>query len=234
VRLAQKGRSVGLALGLAAFLAAYNNVVHLLPGHAVVYVPLNLSVTAALTWLGKRSGLTWADLGMGRAPAARGLRWGAALAGVVTVAYLVLYLSPGRQLLADQRYAGTGTGELAYHALVRIPLGTVVFEEVAFRGVLLAALARARSVPVAVAVSSALFGLWHIRPTLGALDANSLATSPASEAAAVGAAVGFTGLAGALFAWLRLRSESLVAPVLLHTATNSVGAIAAFLAHRGL
>jgi uncharacterized protein len=41
-----------------------------------------------------------------------------------------------------------------------------------------------------------------------------------------------TAAAGVLFAWLRLRSGSLLAPVLLHLATNSVGLLAAAAAVR--
>jgi uncharacterized protein len=36
------------------------------------------------------------------------------------------------------------------------------------------------------------------------------------------AAVAASALAGVVFCWLRLRSGSLVAPVMLHTATNSL------------
>jgi membrane protease YdiL (CAAX protease family) len=35
-----------------------------------------------------------------------------------------------------------------------------------------------------------------------------------------------------LFAWLRVRSGSLLAPVLLHLATNALGTLAAAAAHR--
>jgi membrane protease YdiL (CAAX protease family) len=35
-----------------------------------------------------------------------------------------------------------------------------------------------------------------------------------------------------LFTWLRLRSGSLLAPALLHLATNTLGTVAAAVAHR--
>jgi membrane protease YdiL (CAAX protease family) len=35
-----------------------------------------------------------------------------------------------------------------------------------------------------------------------------------------------------LFAWLRMRSGHLLAPALLHLATNSLGTVAAAVAHR--
>ena len=48
-------------------------------------------------------------------------------------------------------------------------------------------------------------------------------------------AVVVTFLAGLVFAWLRLRSRSLVAPVLAHVATNGLALVAAWvLAHQRL
>jgi uncharacterized protein len=72
-------------------------------------------------------------------------------------------------------------------------------------------------------VSSVLFGFWHILPALND-------TNGKSGAATVGVVVGTIGVttaAGVLFAWLRLRSESLAAPVLAHIATNSLAYIGA-------
>ena len=39
-----------------------------------------------------------------------------------------------RPLLNDQRIAGLDRRQLAYHVLLRIPAGTVAWEEIAFRG----------------------------------------------------------------------------------------------------
>ena len=68
-----------------------------------------------------------------------------------------------------------------------------------------------------------LFGLWHLPPALR--DA-----SDKGAAGAVGVVVGtiaVTTVAGAAFAWLRLRSGSLVAPMMAHLATNSFAYAAA-------
>jgi membrane protease YdiL (CAAX protease family) len=137
-----------------------------------------------------------------------------------------------RPLLADARVAGLGPGEVAGDVLVRIPFGTVLWEEVAFRGALLAVLTRVLPVRVATAVAAAVFGLWHVRPALRGLDANDLAHGPAARVAAVALVVAGTAAAGVLFTWLRLRSGSLLAPALLHLATNTLGTLAAVGAHR--
>jgi membrane protease YdiL (CAAX protease family) len=134
-----------------------------------------------------------------------------------------------RPLFDDARTAGIGPGLLAYRALIRIPFGTVLLEEFAFRSVLLAAWRRAASLPVAVIGSSLVFGLWHIRPAIDLLIENDVATTgPARVLAVVGAVAGTT-IAGVAFSWLRLKSGSLLAPILAHLAANSLATVLAYL-----
>ena len=66
-------------------------------------------------------------------------------------------------------------------------------------------------------------GIWHVRPTLDGLAVNGLARGPVATGAAVLLGCLGTAAAGVLFTALRLRSGSLLAPVLLHLATNSAG-----------
>lgn len=232
-RPASSRRVVALLVGLVPVLASYNNVVlTALPGYPHSYVPANLAATGLALLAARGAGLTTRELGLAAQDALPGLRLGAAAALAVAAGYvLALALPATRPLLADARLAGLGSGAVAFDVLVRIPLGTVLWEEVAFRGVLLAALVRWVAMPWALAASAVLFGIWHIRPTAEALADNGLAQGPAA-AAAVAAAVGFTAVAGALFAVLRLRSGSLLAPALLHLATNNLGTLAGVAAHR--
>jgi CAAX protease family protein len=137
-----------------------------------------------------------------------------------------------RQALPD----GGGVGRSALlAALVVVPLGTVLPEELAFRGLLLALLGRGHGVRAATLASSGLFGLWHVLPSLGGGAAN------AAIAGAVGGDAGgtllrvvvtvcFTFAAGVVLCVLRLRSGSLLAPVLAHWAVNGLGIIVALLA----
>jgi hypothetical protein len=111
----------------------------------------------------------------------------------VVAAFGLAAAIPGvRPLLDDQRIAGLDRRQLAYQVLLRIPVGTVAWEEIAFRGVLQAALRRVLDEPVATAVGAAVFGLWHIRPTAEALAVNRLAARRGARILAVSAVVAGT------------------------------------------
>jgi uncharacterized protein len=96
--------------------------------------------------------------------------------------------------------------------------------------VLRAALRRVMGEPAATVVGSAVFGLWHVRPTVEALAVNQLAAGRGARIFAVTAVAAGTGEAGALLSLLRERSGSLAAPVLLHLAANCAGPLASALA----
>lgn len=210
--------STGAAGVTVALLAARNVGAVALPEGA--YVPVNVVVGAVAVGIARYAGVTPAELGLGRRGVRRGLRTGAVAGGVAGAVMAVGAVLPlTRGFFEDQRVdiAG-GAGELAHQTLLRIPVGTVLFEEVAFRGVLLALLGRRLGTTSAVLLNSALFGLWHVVPSLGAATANDI-TGPARVGAVAGAVLVTTG-AGGLFCWLRVRSGHLLAPVLLHLGFN--------------
>jgi membrane protease YdiL (CAAX protease family) len=213
--------------GLSVGLLAWNNLVHLLPGTSAAYVPLNMAATAVVLAAATRCGLSWGDLGLRTDRVPSGARWGSAVAAAVAGAFVVAAVVPGlRPLLDDARVRRLELGGVLYHALVRVPVGTVLLEEVAFRGALFGALLRATDPARAAVLSSAVFGLWHVRPTLGLLDANDVTPDVLARAGMVAAAVGFTTVGGLLFCALRVRSGSTVAPIVAHIATNSFGIVA--------
>ncbi|MGY1618748.1 lysostaphin resistance A-like protein [Geodermatophilus sp. SYSU D00691] len=224
-------RVLGLAGGLAVVLTAWNNlVVPRLPGS---YVVANLAAATAVGAAGRAAGLTWHELGLSRRRLRAGLRGGGPPAAAVAAGYATALAVPAlRPLLADARVGALDGAQVAHQTLVRVPLGTVLWEEVAFRGVLLAALERLLTQRAAVAADSALFGIWHVRPTYEALAANDVVRGPVRTTGAVLLGCSGTAAAGVLFCRLRLRSGSLLAPVLLHLATNSLGTLAAAAAVR--
>ncbi|WP_244524455.1 CPBP family intramembrane glutamic endopeptidase [Trujillonella endophytica] len=225
-------RSRVFAAAVVGVLLVWNNlVVPRVPDPA--YVAVNVTAAAVLVALARWSGLSWADLGLSGRRVPAGLRWGGAAFALVAVVLAVAVVVPLlRPLLTDARAADRDAAEVAGEVLVRIPLGTVLWEEVAFRGVLLAALLRVLPQRRAVGVGAVVFGVWHVRPTISGVAANDLADAAWLRALAVLGVCLFTAAAGVVFSWLRLRSGSLLAPVLLHLATNTLGTVAAATAHR--
>lgn len=220
------------ALVLAAALLGWSAVGNLVLGEWL-YLGRNLLLTGLLVLFARRAGIRWSGLGLAGERWREGARWGG-IAALVVAGFVGLgvvlgdHAGPLSALLHDQR-ADLSPSELAYHTALRIPLGTALFEEVAFRGALLGLLLTRFGVRGAVAVSSVVFGLWHIPPTMVALEVNGIvAGSPEGVLAIVGAVV-VTTVAGVLFSALRLVSGSLLAPVLAHWATNSLGLLAAAL-----
>jgi membrane protease YdiL (CAAX protease family) len=191
-------------------------------------VTLNACATGAALSAAAASGLTPADMGFGREEWLPG-RLGAWAAATVAAGWLVIAAVPAtRPVLNDKRITSITGRAVAYQAVIRIPIGTVLWEEAAFRGVLQAALRRVMPETATIVVTSAVFGIWHIRPTLQALRVNGLASDHRKAVARVAAGAAATAAGGALLSWLRARSGSLTAPVLLHLATNSGGMAAAW------
>jgi uncharacterized protein len=211
----------GVLASSVAAVTARNLAGPLLPPAS--YVPVNLALGAGLVALARWSGTSWAELGLARHSLRSGLRAGAAVGGAATAVMTVGALLPvTRGFFDDARVdVHAGGGELAYQTLARIPLGTVLLEELAFRGVLLALLRQRMPTPAAVLVDSVLFGLWHIVPTLGAARTNDI--TGVVQAGAVAGAVAVTTIGGVVFCRLRLGSGHLVAPMLLHLAFNVTG-----------
>jgi membrane protease YdiL (CAAX protease family) len=216
------------ALALTLLVMVVVNVwVHLAPRRAhAVTGPL---AAALLLLVGRGAGLSWTELGLGREALVRGLWWGCAAAGLVAVGYAVGVAVPAtRRLFRDTRYR-VGPGSAVALAFVTIPLGTVVFEEVAFRGVLWGLVAVDHGPVWATGVSAALFGLWHVLPALDLLRTNEALRGPAPARRRLWTVLGtvaFTALAGVVFGGLRHRTGSLLAPTLLHWATNGLGVLA--------
>jgi uncharacterized protein len=197
-------------------------------------VAVGLGLVACLVAVARARGLTAADLGLARSTWPAGLRWGAAAAALVGTAYALAYVTgPFREALPDGE-GGLGRSAL-WTVLVVIPLGTVLPEELAFRGLLLVLLGRRYGLLAASLLSSGLFGLWHVVPSLGGGTANATMASVVGADAAgtvirVVVTVVFTSLAGVLLCALRLRSGSLVAPVLAHWTVNGLGVIVTLVA----
>ncbi len=203
-----------------------------------LYVPFALASAVGFVLFAIRvDGRTWDELGMARSQAGRGLRWGLVVAGSVVALYLVgLALPLTRDLFQDDRVADLSFLDTLYAAFVRVPLGTVLLEEVAFRAVLPAVLLARVRLPVAVAVSASLFGLWHILPAIGIDTVNPVAADTVGQLppwVTVAGAVASTTVAGLWLHFLRHRSGSVLAPMVAHWSTNGLGYLFAFAVWQG-
>ncbi|RAU98691.1 CPBP family intramembrane glutamic endopeptidase [Mycolicibacter senuensis] len=200
------------------------------PWAAVATVP---AVAVGLVALVRCNGLSWAELGLGRAHWKSGVGYAvAAVLVVVSVIAIGALLPWTRPMFLNNHYA-TLSGAVVASMLV-IPLQTVIPEELAFRGALHGALHRAWGFRGVAAAGSLLFGLWHVATSLGLTSSNVGFTRLfgggfLGMVAGVTLAVLATGVAGFVFSWLRRRSGSLIAPIALHWSLNGVGALAAAL-----
>jgi membrane protease YdiL (CAAX protease family) len=223
------GRCFGQAVaGLAVFAVARSFG---LLGPAVISVSL---LTVALILIAWSAGATRADLGLARADTRAGLLYGAAAFGAALLVLVVAAVVPSANGFLHDSRAQIGGGRLLYEIGVSIVLLTAIPEEFAFRGVLLGSALRLWGPWRASLITSALFGLWHIAPTLHTMSDNrefaGAAAHTGGQVLLVLGSVVVTFAAGLVFCWLRLRSRSLIAPVMAHVATNGLALTVAWFA----
>jgi membrane protease YdiL (CAAX protease family) len=224
-----------IALGAAIAVLAISNVMsnRILPSWA--YVPWNLTMAFVLLGIAYRGGAGLVAVGLGIRHWHRPVGVGLLLFGGTALLFALGMIVPATQsAFIDTRIGDADVAQMLWVVLVQIPLGTVVLEEVAFRGVLPALMGgspaiRWRWIPVLGA--SILFGLWHILPSIGIDNAN----------AAVGGALGHNQLltttlavvsmtiAGVAMCALAHLGKGIKTTMLLHWATNSLGFFAAWL-----
>jgi CAAX protease family protein len=212
-------RAIAAELAAIGCVAVYSIMVTRMPRRA--RLPANLGAAAALAGFARVSGVSLSELGLSRANIGRGNRIGVVAAVPLAVTSAAAVANPRtRRLVADEKITGTSPGEAVFETLVRIPLETALSEELIFRGVLLGLGLRSRSRGWAIVTSSMLFGLWHAVPALGAPEPGATSRPYARATTSTAAVVATTAMAGAGFAWLRLRAGSVLAPTLAHAALN--------------
>jgi membrane protease YdiL (CAAX protease family) len=142
----------------------------------------------------------------GLTPASAGLTlsgWAYAVGAALLVAAgygVALTIPAARRALAARDYP-----DPVRKALVGVPFSTVIFEEVAFRGVLWGLLLADHGAVWATVVTAVLFGFWHLPDRTE---------------------VAFTTFAGVLLSFLRLLGGGLLAPFVLHWTANGLGILA--------
>lgn len=188
------------------------------PYHPVLNASLGVTLLAGASV----RGMTPVEVGTTRNRSVSGLRLGLGAGLGIATALGLLAALPATTRFFDDKRADVTLGGLLVEILIVIPLGTVLLEEIAFRGILLGLLGRSRDVRSAVLLSALAFGFWHIPPTLSSVHQNAATRGPSAVASVglvAGAVVAMTP-AGAFLACVRTRSGSLIAPIVVHTVTN--------------
>jgi membrane protease YdiL (CAAX protease family) len=218
-------------MGLAVALIAYNNLLNLWRPFHRFYVPINLCAAAGVIGLALGLlNLRDEALGLTADTLSEAARF--ALAGlIITGPLYVALLSPRwAKLIADRRLEDSSRLEMLYRIFIRIPIGTVLLEEVAFRGVLFVLLVQYGALTAAL-ISSVAFALWHVVPTLAAARVNRILNGFTPWRAMTGGVVATFGI-GMILVWLRIQTGGLGAPFGIHAAVNSSATLAGFLALR--
>ena len=223
------------ALAIVIVLLVISNIVanRVIPQWA--YVPWNLSMAGLLLYVSTRGGAGPVAIGLGIRHWHRPVGVGLLLVGSTALVFALGMIIPATQnAFLDTRIGDATLGQMLFIVLVQIPLGTVVLEEVAFRGVLPALIGGAPAIRwrwVPVLGASFLFGLWHILPSMGIGNANAavgqtLGTNPWITTTA--AVLSMTA-AGVLMCVMARVGKGIKTTMLLHWATNSLGFFAAWL-----
>lgn len=177
----------------------------------------------------KLGGLTLADIGLDKSKVGSGFKYAAIAIVIILLAFLVAFLVQ-KSLFKDSRYEQSLRNAITASLFV-VPLKTVLFEELAFRGIMPALLKDLGSSSwIILLVSSISFGLWHI---LTAPVTTSITSGKHSHLLIVGAVFVATCVAGAVFYYLRQQSGSLIAPIAVHWFINGTAIILAALSWAG-
>jgi membrane protease YdiL (CAAX protease family) len=169
----------------------------------------------------KIANLSLGDIGLSRARLGSGLRYAIVAIAVIAVVFLILYLI-NQNIFRDSRY-DQSLGSALKSALFILPIQIVLFEELAFRGVMPSLIKNlGGSFLITVIFSALLFGLWHIA---SAPKGELLGKQHVSSLLVIALIFLATSAGGALLYLLRYKSGSLVAPIAVHWFVNGLAII---------
>lgn len=192
---------------------------------------LNIGIAAVAITLGLAFGLSLENMGLALDRILPGIYWAFIVSVAIIAIMLIISTIPflRRFFLGDNLSHADGKF-MAFEAAVRIPLGTALVEEILFRGVLLGLLLQHHTTAEALLISAAIFGLWHIFPTIDSIKSNAVAAkaiahkTPRAAGSVIGVVI-ITFVAGLFFGWLKILANSIVSPWLVHWSINASGII---------
>lgn len=173
-------------------------------------------------------GLRLKDIGLSKERIKPGALLAVKIIGIYSI-FLLLVFTFADSVFRDPRYDHP-LGTAIYAALFVLPLKTVLFEEIIFRGMLPAMVKTWSSQSLAIITSSILFGLWHLTTALDIRGATVLQGHTVPAGIILFGVFLATSLAGYALCYLRYKSKSLVTPIALHWFINGSAVVLAALA----
>ncbi len=213
---------VWAAVGCSALLLVYGNSLSALPSSTREQFLLwsNLALMLALlAWALAWGRFSVPELGLDPRSAVGSALFGAVLSLVAAIPpVLFIALTPlvtGEAIEAPEISERSGAG-MACFLLFRQPVGTALFEEVAFRGVLYGVWRRAGGDGAALLTTSGTFSLWHLVISSRTVAESGVVSHPVLIAGGVIVSVAALFAGGLIFAWLRWHTRSIAAAAIAH------------------
>jgi CAAX protease family protein len=228
-RVARRSR-LSDVLVLAALLAGYGNAASLAlagatPAGGWSGVAVGMAPAAALlVWGVFSAGLSVRDFGLEWRGAARSAGVGLCVAlALAAIAIAFLHAPPVvGQPVSHAPLNSLSEQALVWRTFVWMPLDTALPEEIAFRGVLLAALAQHLPRRRAIIVSAIAFMAWHAVIVARTVAVTNLAGEPLLALLGLVGALAAVFVGGIVFAGLRLMTGNLAGSIFAHWAFNAV------------
>jgi membrane protease YdiL (CAAX protease family) len=212
-------------------LVLWGNVLHpligstaILPGGSWQFVLAGAALLAVSLVAARVTGLNAAALGIRRAGAFRGAVIGAFAGAFIAAAAVAVMRGVVPALIGQpviyEPLSRVAAGDLSTHIAFFLPFGTVIPEEFAFRGTLLAGLRARYGVRTAVTASATAFALWHGTVTFFTVMNTTMPVVLIVPAIAGAFVILFVG--GVTMAGLRVATGSLLTSIAAHWVFNAV------------
>lgn len=215
------------ALGLGILLVLYNNLVSLLPAQAqeryawALVLGEMAALAVAVVWALRWAGLGRAEAGLAERRPLRNALLGAGLGSLVICPVVIYFLFPvgvPRGEIDYEGAAGMTLGGFLLWALVQQPLGTALFEEAMYRGLLQGLAVRAWGLSRGLLFVAGAFAVSHLVINHRTVQETAVGEAPALAIAAQVASLVGLAVGSLLMSVLRLRTGGLAAPVSFHWA----------------
>ena len=194
-----------------------------LPGGSVAHILIGITIVALSLAIAVRGGLDLRAMGLRSSAWPRGTAIGLISgAGIALIGLLALQLASvivGGPVVYDPLRDVTESGLLA-HVLFFLPFGTVLPEEIAFRGALVGLLRRGGT-RAALLGSAAAFALWHAAVATVTVGETTIAPPSPWFLPAIAGALAVVFVGGLVLAWLRLWTDTLATTIAAHWAFNA-------------